>query len=151
MQAMTGISWVGPFTVEAMLRGCCDRDHPKPPESSSVYVVSLHPWAGCPTSSAGILYVGGNTGSGMRFRTRIGDLIADLFGFYTDTTGHHSGGYSLHRHCEANGLDPMTLRIGWAEHAPCGRCLEVEMVQALMPLLNKKRPPACRLPECGSR
>src|SRR4051794_19543171 len=35
---------------------------------------------------------GGTTGKSERFRTRVGDLLADLFGFYTTTTGHHSVG-----------------------------------------------------------
>jgi hypothetical protein len=36
--------------------------------------------------------VGGNTGGAARFCTRIGDLVADMHGFFGNETGHHSGG-----------------------------------------------------------
>src|SRR5438874_851506 len=73
--------WVGPFTVEQLLRGCIDDAFPKPPLSHSVYVVSLDSWKNIPSRDSRPLYLGSNTGTSERFRTRVGDLMADLFGF----------------------------------------------------------------------
>ena len=134
------VIWVGPFTVGAMLKHCLDDDLPKPPASKSAYLVSEHRWKGKPTAACRPLYVGGTTGKSERLRTRIGDLVADLFGFFTDTTGHHSGGYKLHCYCREHKISPLALFIGWVLDAPCHRCLEVELHKVYKSsLLNNHR------------
>jgi hypothetical protein len=52
-----------------------------PPEDKGVYVVTVRGWSGAPTRAAEVPYVG-PTGQSRRFRTRIGDLVADMFGFW---------------------------------------------------------------------
>lgn len=136
--------WIGPFTIRSLLEGSLDEAQPRPPERDGVYVVSLKPWSGEPSKDAGILYVGGNTGKSARFRTRMGDLLADMFGFFGDQTGHHSGGQELRRYCIEKKVDPMKLWIGWKTEVACGSCAEVELYDLLRPERNRKRPPACR-------
>jgi hypothetical protein len=139
------MKWVGPITIDQLLdRVAVDWDT-APPESNGVYVISIRRWRGEPSKACEPLYVGGNTGKGARFRTRMGDLIADLFGFYGKTTGHHSGGQSLNRYCADNGINPKHLYVGWARNCSCGRCAEVDLHRRLDPLLNKRCPPACRV------
>lgn len=89
------MKWVGPYLVDNLLDSFLIDGHPRPQEENSVYLVSLNGWNENPTEQCGPLYVGGNTGESARFRSRIGDLIADLFGFYCEKRGHHSGGKQL--------------------------------------------------------
>ena len=137
--------WVGPFELRSLLEHSIDETHPKPPESGSAYVVTVKTWHSEPDASCLPLYVGGTTGKGARFRTRIGDLIADLLGFYGSETGHHSGGQSLHKWCKQHSVDPLSLSIAWVKGAACHRCLEVNLVAGLSPSLNRKAPPGCRI------
>jgi hypothetical protein len=138
------MNWVGPITIDELLdRVAVDWDT-APPEKNGVYVISIKRWNGEPTPACEPLYVGGNTGKSARFRTRMGDLIADLFGFYCDTTGHHSGGQSLNCYCADHGINPKNLFVGWARDCACGRCGEVELYRRLKPSLNKNHPSACR-------
>jgi hypothetical protein len=135
--------WVGPFRVRELLERCIDSEQPWPPEDHGVYVVTESEWSDDPASSGCVLYVGGNTGKGGRFRTRIGDLLADACGFFGSETGHHSGGYSLHLWCREHGHKPLELWIGWREGVACRRCAEIEVYERLHPQLNKKRPGSC--------
>ena len=137
--------WVGPFEVRELLAHCIDEALPLPPESGSAYLVSRHTWRGEPTPRCEPLYVGGNTGQSARFRTRLGDLIADLFGFFGAETGHHSGGMSLHRWCREHQVSPLALHIGWLDRSSCHRCLEGDLVRELAPVLNRKAPAGCRM------
>jgi hypothetical protein len=139
------IDWIGPFTIEQVLRGCINDSFPKPPESQSAYLVSFEPWTGRPSTKCQPLYIGSNTGQSKRFRTRIGDLLADLFGFFCDDTGHHSGGQSLHNYCRAERIDPLVLYIAWVKSCDCHRCLENDLYQELKPRLNKNVPSSCRV------
>lgn len=139
------IDWIGPFTIEQILYRCTDDSFPKPPESRSVYLISLDTWSDQPTPKCRPLYVGGNTGQSSRFRTRIGDLLADLFGFFCDNTGHHSGGQSLHNYCRVERINPFALYIAWARSCECHRCLETELYGELRPRLNKNVPSRCRV------
>jgi hypothetical protein len=66
-----------------------------PPDHGGAYVLSRHQWTGVPTAAAEVLYVGGNPGVSPRFITRIGDLIADVLGFYCNETAHSSGGWRV--------------------------------------------------------
>jgi hypothetical protein len=143
------LKWVGPYRIDELL----DQFHkPQPPESNAVYVVSKKRWHGEPTETCVPLYVGSNTGRSRRFRTRIGDLIADVFGFYVDAgtknkTGHHSGGKTLHKYCVASNLNPKRLYIGWAEECDCARCAENTIYDQLKPagtLKNNNRPSRCK-------
>jgi len=136
--------WTGPFTIEDVLRDAILRQLPQLPEKDGVYVVSESAWSGQPTADTRILYVGSNTGKSARFRTRVGDMIADLFGFYGEETGHHSGGQSLHQYCLTNRVHPLSLWLGWLSDVPDTRECECHLYDTLKPLLNKKRPPESR-------
>jgi hypothetical protein len=135
--------WHHPITIQELLNQAVAKTPLLPPDANGVYVISVRRWKGEPTPACEPLYIGGNTGKSARFRTRMGDLIADLFGFYCDDTGHHSGGQSLNKHCRKNGIDPKTLFVGWASSCACGRCSEVDLYERLAPKLNRKRPAAC--------
>lgn len=137
------IRWIGPYKISDLLANCTDPRAPFPPTRGSAYLVTHHAWSDKPTSHAFPLYAGGNTGKSARFRTRVGDLIADILGFFTETRGHHSGGRSIRRWTLENGVHPLDLHLAWVAPGSCHRCLEVEVVGTLKPLLNKKQPAAC--------
>lgn len=136
-------SWVGPFKIGDLLAHTVDGSIPLPPNSRSVYLISRHGWVSRPSKSSSLLYVGGNTGESERFRTRIGDLMANLFGFFSEETRRHSGGKRLHEWCKEHQINPLTLYIAWVDGCACHRCLEVDLFQELQPLLNRATPPAC--------
>lgn len=135
--------WVGPFKVQDLLTHCIDDTLPLPPEARSVYLVSQHPWHTKPSQDCGLLYVGSNTGRSARFRTRVGDLLIDSFGFFGGETGHSSGGQSLHQWCRKNHVNPLELHLAWVQQCHCHRCLEIELVNDLSPVLNKIKPSRC--------
>jgi hypothetical protein len=136
--------WVGPFRLKEMLQNCLDHAQETPQEAGGVYVVSEKAWTGAPDKQAGVLYVGGNTGESDRFKTRIGDLIADMFGFFGSSTGHHSGGRHLHEWCKEDGRHPWDLYIGWKTDVGCPRCAEYSAFEELEPSENRIRPSRCR-------
>jgi len=111
------MSWSGPFTIGELLKKCLDNSFPRPSESSGVYLISRKSWEGQPSEGCDPLYVGSNTGESKRFRTRLGDLIADMFGFFGTETGHHSGGQTLHGYCMQEKMNPKELYIGWLRTA----------------------------------
>lgn len=135
--------WVGPFEVQELLAHCIDDSIPLPPESESAYLVSVHPWSREPSALCRPLYVGGNTGHSARFRTRLGDLVADSFGFFGGGTGHSSGGRSIHQWSRENQVNPLKLHVAWVKRCACHRCLEIELVGELSPVLNRKAPARC--------
>jgi len=137
------MSWIGPYQFRKLLENAHSRKPPRPGEVGAVYVVTRRRWRSRPSRRSGVLYVGGTTGHSRRFRTRIGDLIADTFGFFCRGTRRHSGGRSLYRWCREHRVNPMDLYIGWRDRAPCKRGAEVEEYERLRPLLNKNRPPRC--------
>ena len=137
--------WTGPFTIGALLEKCLESDRPWPPENPGVYVVTCKSWEGEPDEKAVILYVGSITGKSNRFVTRIGDLIADLYGFFGKDTGHHSGGRSLHEWCVTKRVHPSTLFVAWKTDFPCARCAEYEVWEQLDPSENQIKPPRCKL------
>lgn len=136
--------WVGPFEIQRVLDHSIDDSMPLPPESGSAYVVTRNAWKTAPTSDAVVLYVGGTTGRSARFRTRLGDVLADAFGFFGEETGHSSGGQSIHGWCRENQVSPLRLHIAWVRRCDCHRCLEVELVRRFSPLLNRRKPPRCK-------
>ena len=148
--------WSTPIRISELLEDCLSLEAGAqwPPEDKGVYVVSHEPWPdGYPASGTRPLYVGGTTGKSKRFRTRIGDLMADLHGFYGDETGHHSGGIKLHAYCREYGVKPGDLYLGWYTEADfCDRCVERSLFEDLkaqveaqgLVLLNKNAPPACK-------
>src|SRR5258708_174393 len=91
--------WIGPFQILELLEKSSLPDAVWPPDHGSAYLVTRRAWQGNPMPASGALYVGGITGKSDRFRTRIGDLLADSFGFYGKTNGHSSGGTSIHGWC----------------------------------------------------
>jgi len=142
-QVFKKIKWVGPFSIDDLLNNCLDDSSAKPPESHSVYLVSRKSWVKHPSPADLPLYVGSTTGKTSRFRTRIGDMIIDAFGFFQDDTGHSSGGISLHQYCLENGLNPKAFYVGWLANCGCTRCAEYYFWDFLKPMLNKNRPPKC--------
>lgn len=141
------MNWVGPIIIDELLDGAFNPNIPRPPLEPSVYLVSRIPWQGEPTVACVPLYAGGLLSNWPRFRTRIGDLIADMFGFFGEVgkKGHHSGGQSIFRYCIANGINPRHLYIGWVQNVSCHRCAEIALYEKLSPKLNKKRPPGCQI------
>jgi len=145
--------WKGPFRLGDLLDKCLEEDY-KPPESGGVYLVSKSTWHSQPTKGCHPIYVGGNTGRSVRFRTRIGDLIADIFGFFSDETGHHSGGITIYKYLKSkkvqsrnsgrSWIHPKQLWIGWLEDCGCVRCEENRVYDELKPELNQKRPNKCK-------
>lgn len=142
--AFRTMKWVGPLCVDELLDYCLDDSRPRIPESGSVYLISAKSWNLRPDTDCGPLYVGSNTGASPRFRTRVGDLIADMFGFFGNQTGHHSGGISIHEYCKQNNLHPKSLYIGWVSNCGCIRCAESYIHELLDPELNRNRPPKCK-------
>jgi hypothetical protein len=150
---VTKFRWTGPFRIRDLLAKCILEGTRRPPERDAIYLVSQRAWRRAPSARCVPLYFGGNTGRSPRFRTRIGDLIADMHGFYCDSTGHHSGGQSVFKWCQETNVSPGDLFLGWAV-APswCSRCAELDLSYQfqkegvrLLSLLNKVRPPACVL------
>ena len=138
--------WVGPFRIARLLDSCIDAHQPWPPEELGVYLVSHQPWTRAPTKACEPLYVGSTTGRTPRFATRVGDLVADLFGFYGTATGHSTGGQRLWRWCDENRVKPGHLLLGWyTQPGMCPRCEEVRLTAALRPWLNLVLPPRCPL------
>jgi hypothetical protein len=135
--------WVGPFQIRELLEATTLPDPIRPPEQGSAYLVTQRIWRGDPTPTSGPLYVGGITGKSDRFRTRVGDLLADSFGFYGKTNGHSSGGTSIHKWCVKNSVRPLDLYLSWVEGTACHRCLEVRLHDRLHPELNHNRPSRC--------
>lgn len=149
------LAWVGPFSFRHLLEHCLNDDQAWPPPGRAVYLVTQRPWSMAPTRDAGPLYFGANTGESDRFCTRIGDLIADLFGFWDGGTGHHSGGQKLYNWCKESNTHPSDLYLAWATSANwCARCAENALADLVAPnwaarrangLLNGNRPPTCGL------
>ena len=135
--------WVGPFRIRDLLADVHGGSVPRAPQKGSAYLVTRRCWMHIPTAKCEPLYVGGITGGSPRFRTRLGDLVADMFGFFGTTTGHHSGGRSLFQWCKKHEVNPMQLQIAWVKHTHCHRCLEVALVGELKPVLNRKLPARC--------
>ncbi len=138
------MKWVGPFTIDELLDKCFTGDS-RPPIQKACYVVSKKKWQNQPDSNCMPLYVGSTTGNTKRFRTRIGDLIADIFGFFGGQTGHHSGGITLYNYCKQQQINPRTLYLGWVENVKCERCLEKDLYKSLDPKCNRSKPPRCKI------
>jgi hypothetical protein len=148
-------SWIGPYQVRFLLESCLEVDaRHNPPDNPSAYFVSQFTWQSFPTIDCVPLYVGGITGDSPRFRTRIGDLLADAFGFYNHDNpriGHSSGGQSIHSWCSKYHVVPLDLYIAWIGQTDCHRCLEfnlhcfwdAELRKAGRKLLNRRTPPEC--------
>jgi hypothetical protein len=137
------MKWFGPFRLRNLIENSINDNQEWPPDHNGVYVISKENWQDEPSQNCFPLYAGGTTGKSKRFSTRIGDLIADMLGFFNDDTGHHSGGQTLHEFCYQNKINPLDLYIGWAGNCNCFRCAEVELVKNLSPKLNKKAPARC--------
>jgi hypothetical protein len=125
-----GTRWVGPFRIKQLLNSHA----------------LMSKWRSSPTAKSRPLYVGGITGRSQRFRTRVGDLLADAFGFYNERNrvGHHWGGRHLHEWCIENRVNPLNLYVAWIKRTKCHRCLEIELHALLEPTLNVNKPSHCK-------
>ena len=141
------MSWHGPYQIRELLDKAIDDNRDFPSEDAGIYVVTQKSWQTAPGPESVVLYVGGNTGRSKRFRTRIGDLVADMHGFFGEETGHHSGGQSIWKWCCRNSVRPSELYLAWQTEIECKRCAEIEAYDNLHPELNKNRPSRC--PEHG--
>jgi hypothetical protein len=138
------MKWIGPYKIDRLLDGMLTDHFSKPPDSDSVYLVSLKKWKKKPTANCKPIYVGSNISISPLFRKRVGDLIADMFGFFTDARkGHHSGGQSIYKFCRERKFNPKDLFIGWLKTCRCSRCAENKIYDSLNPERNKKRPARC--------
>ncbi len=140
----SAMTWIGSYRILNLLEAAITDDHEWPPEDHGVYVVTQTAWNGQPSADDGVLYIGGTTGTSARFVTRVGDLIADILGFYGRETGHHSGGQKIWEYCNHERIHPLDLHIGWFEGCRCVRCAESEAIRVLQPKLNKNAAPACQ-------
>jgi hypothetical protein len=155
------VRWRPPIQVRALLEACELDDGARPPVGPSVYLVTAEPWG--PLGQGDVweeikkarpLYVGSNTKNELRFRTRLGDFIADLFGFYAlqredqlprAGTGHHPGAREVRKWCRKNGVRPFELCISWYEpNCDCCACGEYEAWDRLRPRCNGRSPTRCR-------
>jgi hypothetical protein len=144
--ALKYMKWEGPITINHLLDCGISGSDVWPPDANGVYFISEKPWTRIPGDDSVPLYVGSNTGKSLRFRTRIGDVIADAFGlFVKGSTGHSSGGQSIFYHCVDNQLSPKDIYIGWVRECGCVRCAENYVYDWLDPHLNKNRPPRCTI------
>ena len=137
------MKWIGPFKIMELLEKCFDESRKPPEDNKAVYLVSKNKWEKIPNKDCEPLYVGSTTGKSKRFRTRVGDLLADMFGFYGEETGHHSGGKSINGFCRENNINPLGLYIGWTANTGCIRCAENKLFDDLEPKLNQNRPKRC--------
>ncbi len=144
MRGEQQLKWAGPVTVDRLIDCFFGNGLPCPPESESVYLVTQLPWEGAPTAACQPLYVGSNATNPRLFVTRLGSLIADMFGFFSAERGHHSGGQSIFQYCRENGINPRQLYIGWLVDCECGLCNEWKVWLDLLPKLNRREPPLCR-------
>lgn len=141
------MKWVGPFIIDELLDNCIKSLRFMPPESNGVYLVSKKRWVNIPTQKCIPLYVGSNTGNSKRFRTRVGDLISDMFGFFIGKKGHSSGGRNIFKYCRKRKINPKVLYIGWLKKCECMRCEENRVYLELKPILNEMKPKRCKLHE----
>lgn len=152
---MLTLNWTGPFLVRDYLDNSINDEWTGrwPPASNGVYLVTQHEWHGEPTQECKPLYVGGNTGKSHRFCTRVGDLVADMYGFFDGGTGHHRGGQKVWDWCntETVKVPPGSLWLAWADQgtAWCAPCAERVLFKRLRPLLNRNTPTGCGAPTCA--
>lgn len=162
MAAGKDTEWSTPMRVGELVDRSATDYRVLPPRSNGVYLVTEASWSVSGSDcweairTAGALYVGGNSSNSERFRTRIGDLLADLFGMYargrpgetgdgkSTGTGHHSAGQTLNLWCWLNRKSAADLHIAWQSASACPRCGEWEAFWRLRPdLLNVRTPPRC--------
>jgi hypothetical protein len=137
--------WHGPYKIRDLLEAAIDDKQDWPPDDGLVYLVTEQPWSQeAPDENSLPLYLGATTGEGGRFVTRIGDLIADLFGFYGTQTGHSSGGQAIYDYAYRAKFRPGDFYLSWLlDPDGCRRCAESEWHERLSPRLNKISPPKC--------
>lgn len=141
--------WVGPYKLRDLIENCMEEDQEWPHATKGAYLVSVKSWEGEPGESASALYVGSSGENSNRFCTRIGDLVADMLGFYDGNTGHHSGGQKIWEWCRKQETNPLDLYMAWKTHVQCVRCEEnyyydkFDGDSANTTLLNAIRPAAC--------
>jgi hypothetical protein len=140
------LRWQGPFALLGLL------EHSYPPtyekiHSNGVYLISLSSWEGTPTRDCQALYVG----SSKQLWTRLGETIRCALGLFDPkdySSGHSSGGKSLHDYCVKHKLKPWELYYAFAG-CDCRFCVEAGLIRDLSPELNRKRSPRCLIHKQG--
>lgn len=87
--------------------------------------------------------------SAPRFRTRIGELVGAMFGFYNWETTAHPAGAEIYEYCLKESINPKQLWMSWVENCACLRCAERFMYRIYEPKCNLVSPPYCRQHEAG--
>ena len=137
--------WYGPYQIAQLLTHTVGEGAWLPPDNGTVYVVTrtdqrvqqINPLPN-------VLYVGGITAQN-RFRIRVGDLIADMLGFFSENLPtRHCAGPKVRCWCQLHGVNPSELYLWWKTEG-CPRCEEIIAFDELHPKLNKKRPNRCDL------
>jgi hypothetical protein len=160
MNINSKVRWSKPIQIKKLILECVELagDDPTvwPPETASVYIVTHKEWHGedqQPTTANKPAYVGSNSKNPKLFRRRVGDLIADLFGFCGEKLGHHAGAMRMHRHFRQLKIPPHDLYIAWAVKLDCTKCLERGLIQTFKKeendptkFFNKSVPSICKEP-----
>lgn len=138
-------TWNHPIQLRKLLENCGLESAMLPPDSRSVYLITLHDWQNSPDIASHPLYVGGNKNPDL-FSKRVGEVIAAALGFDV----YHSGGRKLYQWCKNSQINPIDLYISWAMNVKCHRCAEINIYHEMKhygTLLNKYKPTRC--PSCA--
>ena len=135
--------WHAPHQIGRLLCNTTNEGVEFPPNNGTVYVLTrTRRFAQQEHGLPNVLYVGGRRAEN-RFRIRIGDLIADMLGFfYEHRPTRHCAGREVRDWCRSHGIDPSRLYLWW-KTGGCPRCGEITAFDDLHPKLNNRRPPRC--------
>ena len=138
--------WVRPVKIRDLL-GEAHKPTAIWPPAASAYLVTHREWRDVPDKASRPLYVGISG----RMRQRLGDLMADMFGFHDveNNVGKHPGGRLLHKWTKDNRVTAFDLHLAWAENHDCHKCLEAYWHKRLEPELNKVTPSCKDHPRTG--
>ena len=112
----------------------------------SIYIVTERSWTGTPQAETGILYFG-QTSS---LRYRVGQLVAEILGFTTETPGvagayYHGAGHRIWTdYCLQRNAEPLTLNIGRFTKFECLNCAESQLIKRYDPVYNATVGNICR-------
>ena len=138
--------WVGPFQIKEFLKKSLDKKQPLPTGKKGIHLVTKKKWQGTPSKKCEPMYVGGVTGDSDRLLSRVGELVAAMFGLYSKNTKTHTGGQLISTHfrrTEEKEYHPLGLWIAWRTDITCNRCAEKKVYDEIRPWCNERSPPFC--------